>query len=766
MEADGLEHLLGVDDPVERRLALKSHHVEPYHLRIALQDEDPQVREAAANHPELTPELMHEIIHGDDRWLAAQIVQRPDITDEQLEHAMQHDDLHHHVVAHPALTEDQRNRMADDATVAEGLKDDLVKSDLVKSIGHLLYPHFGEGKLHQLGAYFPEKNRRKSDFRTTKSKTSMSQTGGYTDYGAFKDKPLPENRRRMRIRVKWRKDPPTEVDEGVRNRMFDTSTQDVGQLAEQFKAVRQVVAGKSDHAYEQHELQHGVFGRLAQKYGMKSRDAIIHETLARLPDEHKAALKGVFAHGPRMSYPTSQWPEETIAFAQNYLMDPVYRRKIHVAQRIDRNVEAQHDQVKHVRKAWNELQRIAQNLKPEELGMVHKSEDEVLLEAVETLTKARGADSDSIIDHLGYDERRQAILEAIEFLTGKPVDPDAYRARLMDCDDDMEAALLASGLTLEDRPKLEAVLSLGGELSKAEPKLPKQVLPANHSAAEMASDLQWAIDNNQIESVHLGGKHSAGTLMARNDDGDLFLLKPGSGKQSPAAGASEDKASQSRREAAYSAVARQMHIPQVPQVELVLVDGKEVAGIRMLGLDWTGLARAREKDSQVPRRVLKPHLDDGSIFKWAVMDGMFANADRHGNNLMIGPEGKVALIDHGSAFAGPSFDPGRDSKSFVPYYLRIWGPDKGWSKLSPEERLHVLPVLGQEADDELRSWVEGLDVAALADTMYRYGIDPTPSLERFQTLRGYMDRTPDKVSEILNKMWVGLLPWRSGRESA
>lgn len=752
MEADGLEHLLSIDDPVERKLALKSRHVEPYHLRLALQDEDPDVREAAANHPDLTPELMHEIIHGDDRWLASVIVKRPDITDEQLDHAMRHEDLHHHVVAHSALTEAQRHKLADDPSVAEGLKRDLVKADpLAKNIGHLLYPHFGEGKLHQLGAYYPVKNRGKNDFGRGSE--------GYASYNAKKNGPLEPEKRKFRIRVRPRKDQPAIADEAVRRRAFGPAPMtgsndfDMPRLSRQFSDTRPIVAGKTYNANEHHEMQHAIFGRIAQKYGLNGRDAVIKETVRRLQPEHRQAIDEMFKSFSLHSYNPREWNEESLAFVQNYLMDPTYRAKVHVAQSIHRNIALQRSQQNSVRKAWNELQRIAQNLKPEDVGLVRKSEDEMLLAAIESLTKARDADGNSIVDHLGFDERKDTILNAIEFLTGKPVDPEVYRARLMDCDDDVEAALLAGGLTLDDRPKLDAVLSINGELSKAEPQMPKQILPANHAAAEMAADLQWAVDNGQIETVHLGGKHSAGTLMARDKEGDLFLLKPGSGKQSPAAGASEERASQSRREAAFSALARQMHIPQVPQVELVLVDGKEVAAIRMLGLDWTGLARAREQDPQAPRRVLRQHLDDGSIFKWAIMDYVLGNPDRHGNNLMIGPEGKVALIDHGSAFAGPSFNPGRDSKSFVPYYLRIWGPDKGWSKMSDSERLAVLPVLNDQADAEIKDWVKKLDVGSIADTMYRYGIDPTSSLHRLQAVLAETDRDY-KISEAVNRLWV------------
>lgn len=120
--------------------------------------------------------------------------------------------------------------------------------------------------------------------------------------------------------------------------------------------------------------------------------------------------------------------------------------------------------------------------------------------------------------------------------------------------------------------------------------------------------------------------------------------------------------------------------------------------------------------------------------------------------MMVGPEGKVALIDHGSAFAGSSFSPGHDSKSFVPYYLRVWGPDKGWAKMSPEERLGVLPVLPETLDNEIKEWLDGLDTKKLVDTIYHYGIDPTPMLHRLQAIRAGVER--GSLSDTLNRLWV------------
>lgn len=751
MDADGIEHLLGVDDPTERKLALKSRHVDPYHLRIALQDEDPQVREAAANHPGLTPELMHEIIHGEDRWLASVLLKRPDLTEEQLAHAADHHDLHAHIAEHPALTDDLRQKLVSDPTVASGLQDELAKTEpLSKNIGHLLYPHFGEGNAHYTGAFYPPKTT-KVDRKGGRAKDG-TVGAGYAQYNAYTEGSLPEHRKKFSIRILK---PGTRYSAGdfepsTHVRLFGPPNDSI--TSEQIKITREVGRGKHNFSNEQHEVQHGIYGRLAQRYGLKGRDLIIKETFKRLPERYRLAIRGMFLAHSQAHYTKKDHPEEQLTHIQNYLMDPAYRRKVHVGQRIHNNVPLQREQFHWIRKAWQELQRVAQNLKPEDVGLVRKSDQEILNEAVERLAKAREVNNDSVIDHLGFDEKRHTLLQAVEFLTGKPVDPDIFRARLMDTDDEIEAALLAGGLRPEDRPALEAVMSVQS-VSKAEPRLPKQILPGNHSAAKMAADLQWSVDNRQVESVALAGKHSAGTLMARDRDGDLYLLKPGSGKQSPAAGAAEETASQSRREAAYSALAQEMHIAQVPNVELLMVDGREVAGIRMLGLDWTGLARAREQDASLPRRVLRPYLDDGTIFKWAILDYIAGNPDRHGNNLMVGPEGRVALIDHGSAFAGPSFSPGHDSKSFVPYYLRVWGPDKGWARMDPEERLRVLPVLPVALDNEIKEWVDSLDTKKMVDIIYHFGIDPTPLLHRLQAVHAALDKG-ERLSEVVNRLWV------------
>jgi hypothetical protein len=118
---------------------------------------------------------------------------------------------------------------------------------------------------------------------------------------------------------------------------------------------------------------------------------------------------------------------------------------------------------------------------------------------------------------------------------------------------------------------------------------------------------------------------------------------------------------------------------------------------------------------------------------------------------MVGPEGHIGLIDHGSAFAGPSFDPANDEDSFIPYYLRVWS-GAGFSAKTPDERLAVMPKCSRDADTELKRWFEGLDEGKLKTVLVAYGMDPTACLDRF---KGFRDGLAEKnFSRYVNEFWV------------
>lgn len=724
---DGIETLLHLDDPMERRLALKSAAVQPSHLRQALQDEDPKVREAAAKHGNLTPELIKEVFDGNDDWLKHIVLGRSDLRPEDLETLVEDPGFSDELADHPALTPEQKERLNGLPSTPERFKEALMR----KNIGYITYPFLGEGRVHQAGGYYPERGYA----GLTTALHGRPPTPGQVEHGsnvytrANGEHATPTDQRRHSITL--------------------------ASFKERFHPRTDRTAGnRSLAATEAHEVQHGVFSRLAQRYGDYGRRRILHATLMALQPEDRNTIAYLFSPHSK-AYAKDDFSEEAITHLHNYLQDPAFRAKTHVGLRIKTKTHLHQGLQKNARKAWNSLVRTAASIKPEHIGLTDQTDSAQLKSWTDNLKKSRESDPAVIEDHLGYDGRQEAVQTAIRFLTGGvELNLAIYRARLHDLDgDEVGAALVASGLDESHRQALEGILKLKG-VAKAEPAQ-HTVEPLLPDADEAAKQLGWAFENNDVEPVHLGGKHSKGTMMARDEDGNLLLVKPGSGKQSPAAGAAQEPATQSRREAAFSAVARQWGLGKyVARADLMRIDGRESAVLRMLGLDWTGLHRARTQNPGLPRQALRKYLEDGTLHKWAVLDWVLGNPDRHGNNIMVGPAPAhdCALIDHGSAFAGPDFDPARDTNSFIPYYLRVWGPGQAWSRMSPAERAMALPTGPAVVEATLRYWIDNLDSPMLASILHRHGINPEPSVDRLRIIKHAVKQ--QVASAAINRLWL------------
>jgi len=705
---DGIEQLLQVDDPIERKLALKSKIVEPYHLRMALMDEDPDVRLAAAKHPSLTPELIKEVLRGDDKWLAEQILQRPDLRPEELEHALADPDLRGTAAKHPALSEAQRNALIEDPETPDGAREQAAQG-LIKNIGVLTYPQLGEGRAYSMPMIIdhrPDDNIRGTTVYNAKRTQPMKPGQGYLYSHTSGHNP------------------------------------------------------QAEHAGESHEAQHILFAKLKQRFGREAGYRIIANTLAGLDHEHRQHVFNLLdAHKPKSAQDPIQRPEEAIAYLHNYLMDPDHRRQVHVNMRISQNINAMRASVQKARKAWHMLRARAEALRPEEVGVQVKKDEQVIGDWVEKLKKSQDVDDPKVADHVGMDMKLPVLLQAVKFLTGKELDPSIVRRHLIEQDDDMkEAVLAAAGLTSkEERKAFDAIMDLA-ELNKSEAKVDAKDIQALLPEDEpVAKEVRWSFQHGEVKPVKLGGKHSKGTLLAKDSDGRLLLIKPGSGKISPIRGAREEKANQSRREAAFSSVARSWGFNRtVPRATLLIIDGKEMAVIDMLPLDWSNLHKTRMVDPTVPQKALRDYLDRGIVHKWAVLDYVLGNGDRHGMNMMVSPADenhKIALIDHGSAFAGSSFDPGQDKSAFVPYYLRAWGPQKGFMKLSEKQKLDTMPVLHETKDFELRDWIVKLSEEELAARLHRFGINPEPSVERLKALKNAVAQAKS-ASRVINEFWI------------
>jgi hypothetical protein len=334
------------------------------------------------------------------------------------------------------------------------------------------------------------------------------------------------------------------------------------------------------------------------------------------------------------------------------------------------------------------------------------------------------------------------LTEAAEFLSGVKVDDCKYRAELLARDGDEKAALLACcGLepTKENLKALGAVVcNLNKSEDKYEPVHFKEVIAANESGMEFAKAVKRASDADRIRRINLGaGKHSKGTLVARDPESKAhILLKPGHGKQNPALGEEQNPATQSQREAAFYAVASAWGIGKfVPECYLLFLDGEECAAMTFLAYQWTngGDLKEKEKDPNLARRILSMYAASGELYKWAVLDYVLGNPDRHSGNVMF-RQGEVRLIDHGSALAGIDFRPAQDKYSFIPYYIRAVAPGD-FDKLSPAQKLLSLPRLYTPINEEFGKWIQGLSEEPLSKLLIISGIDPLPSLARLDTIK-------------------------------
>lgn len=367
--------------------------------------------------------------------------------------------------------------------------------------------------------------------------------------------------------------------------------------------------------------------------------------------------------------------------------------------------------------------------------------------------------SQTAIDMLGFQPLEHAAFAAAQFLTGKPeLSLADVRRALYDQEDFLGAAIQAYGLTdnEETRASLKAVMTIGFKKSEKD-SIPKgkDIVAGTSEAEDAAKAIKSAFEQGHVRVANLDGKHSKGSLIARDTEGDhTYLLKPGSGGQSTAAGASDERASQSRREAAFWQIAESWGLGEsIPRCDLLLIDGREYACIQMLPLSWRGLQKRQEKDPAAGIPALRQYLSTGILHKWAVLDGILGQPDRHSDNLMISQDGQlIGLIDHGSAFAGDAFDPAFDRNSFVPYYLRAFAP-KGFNRLPVEEKLAKMPVVNEAVDLELKDWFKNIHADRLEMIMLRFGIDPGPTMRRFAKFKLMAAKSTNFSTEI-NKFWV------------
>jgi hypothetical protein len=371
------------------------------------------------------------------------------------------------------------------------------------------------------------------------------------------------------------------------------------------------------------------------------------------------------------------------------------------------------------------------------------------------------ASDDIVRDMLGFQPVHTPAFQAARWLSGgRELPLDVVRRALYEEDGNVEhAALRAYGFEINptNLKALQAVLGLGDLVkSEAVAATAGSVVAAHPEAEDVAQALRNAYKDQFVFPVALAGKHSNGALIARDEaTSTTWLLKPGSGSAGAAAGSSQDPSTQAAREAAWYHIAKEWGMwNSYPRAELIIIDGRQYAAMALLPWRYKTAERHRKSDPNVARRVLTPYLTDGVLHQWAFLDAVLGNGDSHGQNLMFDDSGDVKLIDHGSAFAGPSFDPANDKNSFIPYYLRAWAPpDVNFTALHPEDKLRYMPRVPAAVARRISSWVMELDANALEAICCRYGVDPRPTLSRIAHLKAACSRMP--ADEAINRFWSG-----------
>lgn len=364
-------------------------------------------------------------------------------------------------------------------------------------------------------------------------------------------------------------------------------------------------------------------------------------------------------------------------------------------------------------------------------------------------------DSELIQDILGFNPSSSKIFDAARFLSGNTtVSLDKFRQALYEEDDLPSAALKAFGLeiTPDNLKALESIQSIQHLNKNEQPCTAQSVVAGTSSGKDVTEQLKASFKDHFVVPVTLGGKHSAGSMLARdNEKATTWLLKPGVGG-SPAAGVDEEPAPQATREAAFYAIAKAWGLGNdIPRTELMIIDGAQYAAIELLPWNYRNLDKLDKQSVGQARKILEPYRISGQLYKWAILDYVLGNADSHLQNTLASPEGKVYLIDHGSAFAGLEFDPAVDKNSFVPGYLRAWAP-KAFHRLPIAEKLKYLPSVPEDAERHLRAFLGALDAKVLEGLLGQYSISTEATLLRLAKLKFVASSMP--VWQAIQKLWV------------
>jgi hypothetical protein len=256
-------------------------------------------------------------------------------------------------------------------SIATGVKPG--QASLAKSVGYVTLPHFDRDPLHNPGAYYPSPEYyKKLDAR--RSNKLLPKSGGFAGSNLNRAKILVEPEgdviERGSRRLNWQSPPfapgqpvpPPRLPDSEPS-LQDKELADLPPSATPMDAKR-VMWGRTKASKEGHEVQHGIFGRLANK------PKVIKALLESLPSAELNHVRKLFSI-KSAKYAPAKHPEETITYLRSYLTDPVHREDAHRQLGIELPRD-QHESMARAKNAWKYLQDAASKMTPENLQSFYR----------------------------------------------------------------------------------------------------------------------------------------------------------------------------------------------------------------------------------------------------------------------------------------------------------------------------------------------------------------------------------------------------------
>lgn len=352
---------------------------------------------------------------------------------------------------------------------------------------------------------------------------------------------------------------------------------------------------------------------------------------------------------------------------------------------------------------------------------------------------------------LNNDPLVEAAFKAAKFFAGgaEPVATAREVLRIYE-GDIVSAAMLAYELPMTEAmtDSINALLPLfldpDNSLEKSEIQgVCKAVLPHNSEDVNFLND---AIGMGDVYKVKTNGRSLDGYIV-KTKNGQWFL-KP----NPPHATAhmfDNDSTPSGREEAFFEICLRWDSHHFIPAAMWITFNDEEMSAIRLLPNTFFTLDELRRKGESVRVfNAINKYNNNGLLLRWAVLDYLLGNIDRHGNNIMVGDLDTLTLIDHGLCFAVKDFNP-HNKNVFTPYYLRYAALD-GFPSMPPADRYAKFPRPHISVIRGVDDWVKGLDLDELK-VLQQYGIDA-----HYFELRLTDLQAQNSPTDFVLKWWAGL----------